>query len=746
MSRIFSGKHYRITVLTEQLLRLEYSESDYFEDGKTQIVRNREFPEVDFEVIDEKDRLEIVTSAFHLYYKKGPFSPQNLFIDTKNAFGDRWYYGEAYENLKGTASTLDGADGAIPLGDGVVSKNGFAVLDDSESFIFDENDEPFARPDKEIDLYFFGHGRDYFAALRDFYHLSGPTPLLPRYTLGNWWSRYWAYSETDYLQLMEHFEKENIPLSISVIDMDWHLVDVPERFGSGWTGYSWNKELIPDPKRFLKKLHDKGLKVTLNVHPADGIRAFEDSYPQVAKRLGLNEETEEPAIFDITNSNFREAYFKDVHHPMEEEGVDFWWIDWQQGIKGKMFEVDPLWLLNYYHYKDINRDKNNGVILSRYAGPGSHRYPIGFSGDTFITWASLKFQPYFTSTASNVGYTWWSHDIGGHYGGSRDEELAMRWIQLGVFSPINRLHSSNSMFTGKEPWNFRETIQKSMSKYLHLRHELLPYLYTMNVQTAQEFHPLVLPMYYYYPLEEASYHVDNQYFFGSEFFVAPITEKTDSTYKTAKVDTWFPEGVWFDFFGEGVYRGNTKLPIYREITEMPVFVKAGGIIPMDSQPKMAGTPLPEMVDWHIFPGANNSFSLIEDSDDGKRVVSTVQLDWDNATITLEIGGNTEILPDNRNHRLIFHHLKQADILITNDNQTLAFDRKKFVGVDTKKLTFDLLNKAEVSYDLKNDLWYQRLENSEWAQKMLLLNQLEEGLRLRLSEVLYIEESLHKIDL
>jgi len=79
MSRIFSGKHYRITVLTEQLLRLEYSESDYFEDGKTQIVRNREFPEVDFEVIDEKDRLEIVTSAFHLYYKKGPFSPKLIY-------------------------------------------------------------------------------------------------------------------------------------------------------------------------------------------------------------------------------------------------------------------------------------------------------------------------------------------------------------------------------------------------------------------------------------------------------------------------------------------------------------------------------------------------------------------------------------------------------------------------------------------------------------------------------------------
>lgn len=740
MTQIFTGNHYRITVLTEQLLRLEYSESGYFEDGKTQMVVNRDFPKVEFDVIDDTDRLEIITSAFHLYYKKGSFSPQNLFIDTKNAFGGRWYYGEEYENLRGTASTLDGADGAIPLGEGVVSKNGFALLDDSDSFIFDEANEPIARPDQEIDLYFFGHGRDYFGALRDFYHLSGATPLLPRYALGNWWSRYWAYSEAGYLDLIDRFSDELVPLSVSVIDMDWHLVDIPERFGSGWTGYSWNKNLFPDPKNFMKKLHDKNLKVTLNVHPADGIRAFEDSYPQVAKRLGLDEAAEEPAIFDITNRIFREAYFKNVHNPMEADGVDFWWIDWQQGIKGKMLDVDPLWLLNYYHYKDINREKKNGVILSRYAGPGSHRYPIGFSGDTFITWASLRFQPYFTSTASNIGYTWWSHDIGGHYGGSRDEELAMRWIQLGVFSPINRLHSSNSMFTGKEPWNFRETICKSMESYLHLRHELLPYLYTMNVKTAEESKPLVLPMYYYYPLDEASYQVPNQYFFGSEFFVAPITEKTDPTYQTARVDAWFPEGLWFDFFGDGIYKGNTKLPIYRGVTEMPVFVKAGGIVPLDHEPAMTGTPLPETIDWHLFPGADNRFSLVEDEND-KRVVTTLHLDWANAEVSLEVSGDTNILPNGRNHRLIFHHLAQTDLLLENVDQSVSFDKSGFVATDTKKLIFDLLNTAEISYNLKNDLWYQLQGDKEWSQKMVLLNQLEEGLRLWLSEILYIEESL-----
>ena len=98
-------------------------------------------------------------------------------------------------------------------------------------------------------------------------------------------------------------------------------------------------------------------------------------------------------------------------------------------------------MLNHYHYLDSGRRGNRRLTFSRYAGLGSHRYPIGFSGDTVISWDSLDFQPYFTATASNVGYGWWSHDIGGHMKGTKDDELATRWVQLGVFSPINRLHS-----------------------------------------------------------------------------------------------------------------------------------------------------------------------------------------------------------------------------------------------------------------------------------------------------------------
>lgn len=475
MQTVFEGKKYRISVLTNQLIRLEYSENGYFEDRLTRVVQNRSFTsELSLNVIEDENRLEIITDSLHLHYDKSLFSNSGLFIDVKNnlsAYGNRWYFGNQYSNLGGTNRTLDFVDGSIELEDGIMSKNGFAILDDSSSFVFDKMCNPVERPENVIDIYFFGYGRDYYTALKDFYHLTGSTPLLPRFALGNWWSRYWAYSEEGYLSLMDKFEAENVPLSVSVIDMDWHLTnDVPERFGSGWTGYSWNKKLFPDPERFLNELHKRGLKTTLNVHPADGIRAFEDAYPAVAKRLSLNTTIEEPALFDMSNEDFRKAYFEEVHHPLEKQGVDFWWIDWQQGTEG---QIDPLWLLNYYHFKDITREGNNSVILSRYAGPGSHRFPIGFSGDTVTTWASLAFQPYFTSTASNIGYSWWSHDIGGHMLGYHDEELALRWLQFGVFSPINRLHSSNSPFQSKEPWGYSLEIAESMKVYLRLRHKFI---------------------------------------------------------------------------------------------------------------------------------------------------------------------------------------------------------------------------------------------------------------------------------
>ena len=147
---------------------------------------------------------------------------------------------------------------------------------------------------------------------------------------------------------------------------------------------------------------------------------------------------------------------------MEDEGVDFWWLDWQQGTNTKVEGLDPLWMLNHYHFLDSAREGKRPMTFSRYAGVGSHRYPVGFSGDTVISWESLAFQPYFTNTASNIGYGWWSHDIGGHMQGTRDDELEARWYQYGVFAPINRLHSTQNEYIVKEPWRFRKEVCETM--------------------------------------------------------------------------------------------------------------------------------------------------------------------------------------------------------------------------------------------------------------------------------------------
>ena len=734
---VIKGENYRISVLTESLVRLEYSEDGVFEDGQTQVIQNRDFGPVACEVVETEAVLDLHTEHLHLHFEKGPFAPDRLYIELKGqyaVYGSRWHYGDQPETLKGTSRTLDEVDGAMELQDGILSKAGYALLDDSASYLYDDESGFRARSYPEVDLYFFGYGRDYLGALKDFYHLTGQPPLLPRYALGNWWSRYWPYTSQEYTDLMDRFKAEGVPLAVSVIDMDWHKTAIPARFGSGWTGYSWNRDLIPDPATFLNGLHERGLKVTLNVHPADGIRAFEDAYPMVAKRLGLDAEKEEAASFDFYSPAFREAYFEDVHHPLEDQGVDFWWIDWQQGSHGKM---DPLWLLNHYHYLDNCRKGQAGLILSRYGGPGSHRYPIGFSGDTIVTWESLAFQPYFTSTASNIGYTWWSHDIGGHMRGYYDEDLALRWLQFGVFSPINRLHSSCNAFNSKEPWFYSPETCRWMKQYLRLRHSLLPYLYTMNVATHEEGLPLVQPLYYHYPNEEEAYEAKNQYFFGSELMVAPITEALDPVYHSASVSVWFPDGVWYDFFHDWKYEGKGKLTVFRASQDIPVFARAGAIIPMDAQPQ-TGVELPEMLDWHLFPGDNRSFVLVEGEGDN-RVETRLTVNWDERKIRLDLTGDRTLLPEKRQHRFFLHTLETTPILVDNHSQEIAMGELQSRPTAKEDRMFELLKSANLAYDRKNELFAACSTAKDWKQLMKIITPLEEGLRQRLFEVIYSSE-------
>ena len=612
-----SGSHYRFSVLTDRLLRFEWSADGEFEDRVSTFALFRWFDVPHYRVVESKDSLEITTEHLQLTYDKQPFSSAGLSVKVGS---DVWRYdGKSYGDLGGTARTLDGAWGRVDLEPGVLSRKAYAVLDDSKSMLFDHGWIAIRRPNR-IDGYLFAFDGDHKAAIKAFYQLSGRQPVLPRWTLGNWWSRYHEYTAHEYIELLDHFKQEGIPLNVGVIDMDWHKTNIPGKYGSGWTGYSWNRDFFPDPDGFMKELHKRGLKVTLNDHPADGIRAFEDQYKEVAKALHHDTSREEPIRFDCTDRRFLDAYFDVLKLNLEKQGVDFWWIDWQQGDRTKIPGVDPLWVLNHYHYLTSKRSLKvleQPLTFSRYAGAGSHRYPIGFSGDTQITWQGLEFQPEFTATASNIGYGWWSHDIGGHWGGVRSNQLTVRWVQLGCFSPILRLHSTKNLWNSKEPWNFEKSASKIIKDFLLLRHRLIPYLYTMNIRAAYEDEPLIQPMYWNHKDSEA-YTVPTQYYFGPNLLVAPITSPDSAATLMGGVRAWLPQGRFVDLFHPHlVYDGGRYMHLHRELSQIPVLAPEGTIVPLDSTPKLAnGSPRPTEITILLVVGKDAQFELVEEPEDG----------------------------------------------------------------------------------------------------------------------------------
>jgi alpha-glucosidase (family GH31 glycosyl hydrolase) len=592
------GDGYRLSVLSSTVLRVELSKNNQFEDRPSQTVFCRDFSDVEFKLTETPQKIIIETDCTIFYFSKKfktvSCEAKEYPKEGENNPERRTYKLTKRGNLGGTTRTLDFRIGKVNLGKGLMSRGGLTVFDDSKTFVIDEDGTLVRRLEGTKDFYVFAFDRYYADGLADFYKLTGNPPILPKYALGNWWSRYYPYSETTYLELMDKFAAKKVPLTVATVDMDWHWVkEVPKEYATGWmglawntpgwTGYSWNTGLFPEYKRFLSELKKRGLAVTLNVHPAQGVRAFEDMYEEMAKAVGIDPATKQPVKFDLLNPKFLDAYFKILHHPYEADGVDFWWIDWQQGKKSAVKGLDPLWLLNHYHTLDINRGGKKGIILSRYSKLGSHRYPIGFSGDYTTAWKSLKFQPYMTATATNVGYTWWSHDIGGHQFGRGDDELYLRWVQSGVFSPINRLHSTKGAFASKEPWVYRRDVEEYAISILRFRHKMLPYLYTANVLTATAAEPLISPMYYNLTVSDnvkQAYKSKASFFFGSQLVVAPIATKIKKNFNRSGVKFYLPTGEWTDIFTGQKYIGGKMVKLYRKLDGIPVLAKAGAIIPL----------------------------------------------------------------------------------------------------------------------------------------------------------------------
>jgi alpha-glucosidase len=650
----------RFTVLTPQLIRMEWSADGKFEDHASFVFLNRRMSVPEFEKSlskDGRDTLTITTGALTLIYTAMPdgkplpygcceFSKENLqIILTVNGKRVVWRPGDTDpENLQGTTRTLDQAMGdktLEPLGQGLISRSGWAVVDDSTRPLFDSANFSFRdgenspwpwvmeRPEgRHQDLYFFGYGHDYRKALSDYVRVAGRIPLPPRFAFGAWWSRYWAYTDQELDELVRGFRESDTPLDVFVIDMDWHTSqDQLEAAGEvdqsgeslGWSGYSWNKLLFPDPDQFLAKLHADGLKTTLNLHPASGVQPWETAYPAMAQAMGIDPATRKYMPFDITDKKFATNYMNLLHHPLEKQGIDFWWLDWQQEADTKLPGVNPTWWLNYVHFTDQQREGKRPLLFHRWGGLGNHRYQIGFSGDAISVWDSLAFQPWFTATAANVGYAYWSHDIGGHLPGSVDPELYTRWVQFGAFSPILRTHTTKNPDSERRPWAYPEPYSSVLRSAYQLRYALEPYLYSEARKTYDTGVAFLHPLYYDWPEEDQAYRSKNEYMFGDQVLVAPVIAPADKASGLATEQVWLPPGDWMEWPTGKHLRGGVMVQRSFSIEQIPVYLRPGAIIPM--QPPMLYTgekPVDPLIVniWPLIPGTTSSYSLYEDSGAG----------------------------------------------------------------------------------------------------------------------------------
>ncbi|BDF62834.1 alpha-xylosidase [Alistipes finegoldii] len=716
----------RFTVLTPQLIRMEWSADGQFEDHATLTFVNRETPVPEFKVRESKSKLTITTPALTLtYLKNGKFSDQNLkAVFTLNGREVVWTPGmENPQNLLGTTRTLDGADGSKlkePMEQGILSRAGWSLIDDSQRHVLTPDGSEWeewveARPEGDRqDLYLFAYGHDYKQALADYALVAGRAPMPPKYTLGYWWSRYWQYSDNEFVDLVNKLKSMDVPIDVLIVDMDWHETwglrksnSPKDEYGQriGWTGYTWQKELFPSPANFLKWTENEELKVALNLHPASGIQPYEAVYDDFTKEYGWSEKGKS-VPFKIDERKWADAYFKTVLEPMERNGVDFWWLDWQQWKESKYTPglSNTFWLNHtFFNHAERQNPRLRPFIYHRWGGLGSHRYPLAFSGDTYATWPMLAYLPYFTATASNVNYGWWGHDIGGHMfhktQKATDPELYTRWLQYGVFTPIFKTHSTKDPRIERCIWCFPDHMFL-MRDAIRLRYTLAPYIYNAARENYDTGVGMCRPMYYDYPESDKAYETPEQFMFGNDILATTITQPVDSITGLAPRTIWFPEGTWFDCATGSMYEGGRTEELHYTLAENPHYAKAGSIIPMNpATVKNLQLPCDTLVLTFI-PGGDGQLRHYEDDGMSQQyktnyAVTTVTKKQEGNTVRVRISpreGSFAGASDSRSYELRFPAVFPPKSVKVNGKE-LAYSRFPKAG----EWTYDGYTLAPVIY-------------------------------------------------
>ncbi|WIM93510.1 glycoside hydrolase family 31 protein [Actinoplanes oblitus] len=635
-SQTVRAGHLRVQVLSPTLLRLEYAADDTFEDRATFNAVDRDPPRTWFTASTHGGELRVTTSAVTLRYRldSGPVTAANTSLELRvggrpatvhPAFGEParsgalggWYRGlDYYAGQAGPVEQLD-------LHPGMLNRDGWYLLDDTATALRTGDGWIAARPARTgayQDGYLFGYGHDYPRGLADLRALTGPSVLPPKWAFGTWFSKYQAYSADDYrTRLLPAFAEHQVPLDSLVIDTDW-------KAPNQWAGWNWNTTLFPKPDEFLDELRAKGVTSTLNVHAA-----ISGADPRFAAAQAVAKGKLTPAASSFAPDPYRfdwsdrdqAAAWAGLHKTFEDQGVRQWWLDYccdDSRVTVPGLTADS-WVNELYRRAGEAGDRR-GFSLSRigasfpdYTTPGpsgpwaEHRSTVHFTGDTRPDWATLAFAAAMTPAEASIGMSYVSHDIGSFAGKHLPDDLYLRWVQLGAFQPILRLHSDHG---DRLPWEYADTVGKPAADFLRLRESLVPYLYTAARQTYDTGMPMARALYLRWPELDEAYRHDTQYLLGDSLLVAPVTTPGLST----TTPVWFPPGTWTDFFTGATFRGPGTRTVAATPDHMPVYVRAGGILPTAAPAANVAAQPADRLTLTAYPHASGSTVLYDDAGDG----------------------------------------------------------------------------------------------------------------------------------
>lgn len=659
------GNKYRITILTPRLARLEYTPSGKFIDDPTALVINRTFPKTPYSITESETLIQIDTGIFTItYVKDKDFKAGNLGSNLKAVINNttiEWQMNSPQvKNLRGINYSIDSIKDKIILDTGLYSLDGYAVVKDNTP-VLTENDIFIQREEGSKDIYLFMYNKDFDGCLNDYFTLTGYPNLIPRYALGAWWYKNDNYTSKDIISLVDRFNKDNIPISIFLL-------------GDSWRG---NNNYIPsiDLKNVRNYLAQKNIKLGVTINPNLEIAKGTNEYNLISSFTN-----EEKFKFIPLSNEKLGIYLNMFINNLEMQGVELYSIDYNNPND----KID-LWKFAHYHHGKIETRGKRGLSLTRNHGIAVHRYPIIWSGKTLVNWTTLNLLPRYNLQGYNVGVSFIAHPIGGYHNGIEEAELYLRYIQFACFSPIFLLASEGGKYYKREPWKWNPIIENDIIYFMNLRYKLIPYIYTESYNYHKTGKGIVKPFYYDYPkiLDDVQY--QNQYFFGQNLFVSPITNKKNIVIDRVMKKIFVPDGIWFNLLDGKQYNGAKYYTNFYRDEDYPVFVKAGSIIPMSYNIK---EDIPSTLELNIYPLSDGTYNLYEDDGitnnykKGMYMITNFSYHYEKDNYTLKISKSEgKNLLSKRNYLLRFKNTKNIKAVYIEDKSityNCYYDKNDFI--------------------------------------------------------------------